>query len=376
MDYLNNSPCFALYHNQTFSQTKLLKKGVRMTSKKEMEKEKSRLVRPFFQIICIVVTMVTISLAISKRFGFSRIHDPYDTPETITPQKIKEFGGYPNRVTVGLNIDQFHKFSMSKNEFVFSGTLWFLMNPGSISLNTLDNFEFSRGEILYKSKPNTRMVDNKLLVEYKIRVQFTSPLTYRSFPVGDHRLNLTLTHQSLSLGEIIFESTEKHFINATNMRERGWMAINKTVDAGYKTTKLEDSPTGMLYRPTVTFSIDYSRKDVRYLISIFIPLLLMFFIGLFSFSTSRSVAIRITNGVIAATLAYRFVIENMAPSVGYFMLTDYLFLLFLFLNFLTFLVIMTDSFAIHISRRAKMIFIVTLHAIVIATCIYLFLVWS
>ena len=91
----------------------------------------------------------------------------------------------------------------------------------------------------------------------------------------------------------------------------------------------------------VIFSIDFKRSGYRFIFLIFIPIFLIFFIGLFSFAfnpedkNSRSTIMNLASASLASLLAYRFVINNMAPSgVGYFMLSDHIFNLFLVLSFI------------------------------------------
>jgi hypothetical protein len=101
-------------------------------------------------------------------------------------------------------------------------------------------------------------------------------------------------------------------------------------------------------------------------LSLLLPLLLTFFVTLVSFSFDVGAFFEahlvVAIGAITALLAYRFVIQAMAPDVGYFMLSDYLFLLFLVAVFAAFFV---NTVIRDISLRTKKIIVVLLHAFVI-----------
>ena len=345
-----------------------------MEEVKDLRDSSSQAVRPLFQIIFIVITSLAILLIIYKRTSRVTIDSFPTEVKDVTAKDLKKFGGFPNKVTTGLYISQFQKFDVGNNVFLFNGSVWFLMDQGIVSVNTLNNFEFTRGEILYKSAPRVRMVGDKLLVEYSVRVQFSTPLSYKSFPVSDHQLRIILIHQMLSPGDVVFSSGEKDFTISSDIKEEGWKEVSRSSKAGYIVKKLGEYDDREQYYSAVSYAIDYSREDIRSIIAIMLPLLFMFFLSLFSLSTSQATAISMSNGVMAGTLAFRFVIDTMAPKVGYFMLSDYIFFLFLFLNFVTFLCVLIDSYSSVLGARNKMIFVLCSHAALILGCIYLFLI--
>lgn len=352
----------------------IVDKGVAVVTIKNLQQPVGQAVRPLFQIVCIAITCIAMLTIIYKRTDEIKVNSFPMEIRAITTKDLKKFGGFPSKVTTGLYISQFQKFDIGNNNFLFNGSIWFLMDPGVVSVNTLNNFEFTRGEILYKSLPRVRMVGDKLLVEYSIRVQFSTPISYKYFPMGDHQLRLILIHQSLSPGDISFSSGEKDFTISSDIKEEGWKEVSRSSKVGYIAKKLGEYDEREQYYPAVSYTIDYSREDIRSIIAIMLPLLFMFFLSLFSFSTSYATAISMSNGVMAGTLAFRFVIDTMAPKVGYFMLSDYIFFLFLFLNFVTFLFVLIDSYANTLSVRNKMTFIVCAHMALIVGCFYLFLI--
>ena len=68
---------------------------------------------------------------------------------------------------------------------------------------------------------------------------------------------------------------------------------------------------------------------------------------------------------IPALFAYRFVIESLSPNVSYFMVSDYLFFLYLLLSLLTFLSV---SRALNEPVRIKKLIIIGLYALMLVGC--------
>jgi len=334
-------------------------------------------VPPLFQIIMILVSFTIIGSTLYNQLNYVAYHEQQPQLEIVTPQKIAEFGGFPDIVKVGLYIDQFQKFDLIKNEFIFSGIIWFLVLPGIISLETLQKFEFQQSEILYLSPPNVELKDQELLISYNIRVKFTAPLTYIDFPVDDHRINLVFAHQFITPAEILFESSRSSFIVKSEVNSFGWTLNDREVKTGFMSANLDSTDESKNHNfPAVIFSMDFSRFGTRQLISILLPLLLIFYITVFCFSIEPLTSIGLSTGSITAILAYRFVIENLSPKSGYFMLSDYLFFLILSACFATFFFNILDVFLLTIPMNIKKMVLIIIHGFVISVSAYLLLYLS
>jgi hypothetical protein len=304
-------------------------------------------------------------------------HDATPIFSTISPQTFKQFGEYPDTIRIGLYINEFQKFDIIKNEFIFSGVIWFEYYPGIISLDTLTKFSFDKATILYMSLPDTLMVTGeKLLTRYNIRIQFNSALDYRDFPLDNHTLHLVFTHQHISPNEFLFSCGTREFIINADTTVYGWKKINQQVTPGYAKSVIDPyDPNKTFYYPLVNFAIDYEHSGIRYMLSIILPLLLIFYLVAFSTSLDHSIQIGVTTGGITAALAYRFVIENMSPQVGYFMLSDYIFFLILSAICFVFLLNLIDVYGFRISVLYKKIMLVLIHAMVVGINAYLLFFW-
>jgi hypothetical protein len=123
----------------------------------------------------------------------------------------------------------------------------------------------------------------------------------------------------------------------------GWKIIERNVVPGYKEALLDPADKKkMALNPKIIFSLDLERSGLQEVLVIFLPLFLMFFIGLFSFSFTSSEEQRmlfpLSLASISAMLSYRFVIQRLSPVAGYFMLSDYVFVILLSLAFGAFLI--------------------------------------
>lgn len=332
-------------------------------------------VSPQFQLFFIVVSFICVSFFLHYRTSTFNFTDEAPQIELITPQKLTEFGGNTNHVKTGIYINQFEKFDIVKNEFTFSGFIWFEFNPDIISLKTIEKFSFERGEIHSKSEADTQINHGKLTARYHIRASFSSPIDYRSFPLDDHRIFISLTHQFVTPTEMLFEASQRRMIIDTDLTSFGWQKIDQTVMNGYISKRIDtQTHQTIMQTPIAIFALDIARYGTRNLLSIFLPLLLLFYLALFSFSfKEKELMLSLSAGSVTGILGYRFVIESLSPQVGYSMISDYIFLLFLISSVIIFLYNTIDLFYNAISLRHKQLFIILFHLLISSLSIYLFL---
>lgn len=340
----------------------------------ELTIKQRELVSPIFQVAFILLTAVSLCAMFGYRFYFFKSRDPVVQCETISPQKFKEFGAYSNEVGVGLQIDAFETFDIVKNEIVFAGQVWFSMIPGSISLDTLEKFYFSRGEIIFKSQPYLFVEEEKLFVIYRLRVKMSTYLNLVDFPVNNHTICIQLDHPYVNPNELLFEPRLDNFTINGELKPFGWTLFDKRVKSGFLmriSENVENKNTG--YYPTVLFYFDIMRYGTQYALTIFLPLILIFFVILFCFSVvENSISFSLAVGGVTTILAYRFVIANISPQVGYFMMTDYLFLLLLAGGVIVFLTHVNDVFYKQfISIKIKKCIVIGMHFMINALSWYL-----
>jgi hypothetical protein len=333
-----------------------------------------QLIPPLFQIGCMFLTTLFLTTMFGYRFSFFKERDPRIPYNVMTPTKFKEFGSFSNEVPVGLYIDEFEQFSIIKNEFVFTGQVWFMLSPGSISLDTLERFSFARGQILHRSPPYLKIVNERIFVQYNIRVRMNSPLNLVDFPLDNHTICIQLDHLYTHPNEILFEPALDNFRIEANLKPFGWTIADQRIKTGYIERKLDSVKNGKVqYYPSTLFYFDVIRYGIQHTLTIFLPLILIFFVILFCFSVQESsVSFSLAIGGLTTILAYRFVIVNMSPQVSYAMMTDYIFLFILGSGVCIFLINVSDKFySYSLTLRFKKLVLVVMHILINSVSFYL-----
>ena len=301
------------------------------------------IVSPISQFIFILITSIAVTFMaygpIKKYFSL----EPAPRILPMTPQKVSEWGGEPTEVKVGLHIRNFPEFDFVKNEFSIDGIFWFEFDPALISLDTISKFSFEKAVLKRKSEAYTKIIKDKFFARYDIRLDFSMDLDYRFFPFDDHRMYITLLNRFVPPSEMMFESRKSYFSISDEINISGWAIDDKAVRTGYTEEKLEEyAPEKTVLYSKAVFSIDFKRLGVRYILLIILPFFIMFFTGLFSFAfdpeTDEATIRNLAIGTITALLSYRFVLEAMTPKVGYFVLSDYIWIILLLFALIEFLV--------------------------------------
>jgi len=306
-----------------------------MKKEKNIQKQNIYTGSAKFQIILLLIFgVIAFWMLYKPTVGFNS-EDEYPNIIPLTPQKIISFGGSPSKIKVGMYIRDVPEVDIVKGIFIADITVWFEFNPSFISLEKIGMFSFESAKIKYKSKPFTRIEGDNLVAYYNMRSEFSISLNYKYFPFDDHRISFALTNNALSPSEAIFQSSKYNFTINKEIIIPGWELVGKHIKTGYITDVFDPhDPKAKNTRPRVIFSMDLARAGVRHVVTILLPLLIIFFISLFTLSfnpyghnAGNIVAISIAS--VSAVIAQRFVIESMSPRSGTFMISDNLFVLFL-----------------------------------------------
>lgn len=341
-----------------------------------------QIVRPQYQAVALLFTFSIVFFLGWKAVSLYRPLEGWPEVKSVIPSKIKEWGGDPVVVNVGFYITNWHVFDAVNNDFVVDGVLWFQFDPALIAIETMEKFSFERGEILSKSDPNTKMIDKKLFVEYKVRLRFTSTLHHQLFPLDDHHIYITLVNTYVSPSEMIFQSYESDFVIANRIDIPGWRIMSRSVKAGYEEGYFSKFDTRKVIRyPEVVFVFDFARSGISLILLIFLPFFLIFFISIFwlGFEPDKAGDIMsLSTGALASLIAYRFVIQGMSPKVSYFILSDHIFTVLLALSFVSFVAALIwirhgtmTSFMI----KVRGIIFILFHLLFISMWYYLLFMW-
>lgn len=331
---------------------------------------------PLFQFFLMLITFVCFILILQQAYTKFRPQETRTQIQSLSPSRIKMFGGVPAKVTIGLYVEHFSQFAMLQGKFAFEGLLWFEFNPVAISLKEIEDITINNGRIDKRSIAFSHYLDgNTMVICYHVTISLDATLNYKRFPVDSHALGIWFTHRTLSPKDIIFESAVSNLMLDQRAQQSGWVVAGLRVFSGYVPYKLSSEDNRKDYNfPYLLFSIDYARNSLRDGLTIFLPLLFMLFLSLCTFSLEAQRFFQTnyigTAGSITGILAYRFVIESMAPRVGYFMISDYCFFLFLILALVVFF---TNLFTDKFERMYLTLIVIGIHAVFIGGFSYLLL---
>lgn len=334
-------------------------------------------VHPWFHMVLISTTSLLLTVIFYVHLQLFETREALPSLITLTPAQLEE-RGMPTPTTVGLYIRDFSEFDMLRGKFTADLVVWFRCNLAELPLEKLATFTFERATIQSRSEPIIYTVGDSQIVEYNIRASFVMPLNFKDFPLDDHRLDLTLSSPSLSTKEIAVNSDAAHITISPEAYIEGWKLFKKTTRAGYMEHPVNLKEKGLeILHPRIIFSLDFERSGIRQVASILLPLLVIFFITLLSFSVEPVGSdlynvISMSVASILALIAYRFVIETISPATSYFTLSDYMFIFFLVAASI---ILFANALGASLSARGKIIITLLLHVATILLFAYLLIEW-
>lgn len=236
------------------------------------------------------------------------------------------------QVLVNLHLKTFAKFDVVNDDFTAELYLRFTFDPTQIDQATIDNFRFDYvSDFEKKLVKEKRIDDHKKTVGYSVTIKFRADLDYRYFPLDKHRLNFVIINPAFK--DCVFITDATNFSIDTHAFTKDWQIKPEKVSYGIATTANHE-------KQEVVFSADISRKSTKTVSFIFLPLFLIFFLGLLSltfdvvteFTTIFSLAV----GSTTALIFYSNTLSTIVPLSGIFTLADAVYSLLLCLITVTF----------------------------------------
>jgi hypothetical protein len=332
-------------------------------------------------VLLMVSTLIIILAALSYSSRYNRVFmEAEPTFQILTPKDyaVSEYSRVA--VEVGLFIRSFSVFDMIKGSFTFTGSIFFKYDPNTIKLEEFNDFTFSKGEILEKSVPQTMLVDGKIYVRYDIKVSIVSALEYQRFPLDSHRIDIGVINRAFSASSLNYLSfvgkNTRFHVNQESVAETPqWKMLRKFVRYGGIGENFDTySKEAVLYYPVAYFTLEYVKKGMKNALIIVLPIILMLFISLFAMALDptkyKTTSISLATTALSAIIAYRFIIEKISPEVAYFMLSDYLYFIFLIAIFVLFLL----SFAVDkLMVWQKLVCVFFIQMVVVVSSVYFIL---
>jgi len=337
------------------------------------QNQSSKAVSPVFQVILIFINIAIIATLVWHRSRIVRIAEQTPTYFRAADQKSAP---QATLIHTGLHLDHFETFDTRDSIFTFFGTVWFEFDPALVNPEKISEFNFESG-ITNEQRPLEikATADGKILAQYAIKETITRPMDHRLFPLDSHRLYFSLSNRTLSADSARFRSLETDFVSDADLKLFGWQQVGENVECGFKRVGIDETDEDRYTDyPVALFSIDIARSGIQFLLLILLPLLFIFYLALFTLSAGIQ-NIGITASVMVVIPGYRIVIQNIAPSVGYLLLSDYLFFIFLAGTGCVFLANIITSGSPRLTERHRRYAIVAIHIAILSACTYLFEFW-
>lgn len=255
------------------------------------------------------------------------------------------------KINTGLFIKDFSTFDMIKRSFSMNALVWFEFDRGLININALDQFTFENAAKITQQSRTLTLYGNKLLVQYSINVEFSTNANYEFFPLDDHQLFFTITNDYFSPTEVEFIVKSVNFNYSSDLAIEDWSILGKEASAGYIDVILDESTGKKIQHPRVVYSLKLKRSGLRKTFLIILPILFIFLVSTSTIwpelNPHQESMLSTAIGCLTGVLAYRFVINSMAPNVSYAMLFEYIYNIVLVFIFFNFLLVLND-YLIHI----------------------------
>ncbi len=292
-----------------------------------------------------ILSLSFILITISFYFSITQFNslDPKIKHSYNYPQEARTTEKHPDFIKTGMHIKNFIEIDFNENKFEIDAIVWFQFNPNTVSIKTIENFSFDMGIIEKKDKPTVKILNKELFVQYNVRVKFKTRLNFSRFPLDDHKISIILKNEKISPANMILISRHSYLTTAPFLYTADWLKVNHHTRNGTLSSILDiDDKNKSNSYPCIFFTIDFTRTGIRKLLVLFMPLLLIFLLGLFSLLIKLKESIsnisRLTIGSLNGLILLRFIIETLSPRVGYFTVIDIVYTTSLSCIFIVFLV--------------------------------------
>lgn len=290
---------------------------------------------PRFQFYTAIAIALYIASLLAAQYHQTHFREPINQLTQPTAENIK----LATNVEIGLFVNSFPDFSFRTQSFTMDAILWFRFDQGAESLATIKQFKIKNSiamnneHLTYTSKPNIKLIDDKVLIAYHIQSTFKTEVLFSKFPIAGHRLNFFIENKSATTNELLFSARPENFQIAKQFLVDTWKPIAIHTSAGIVSTELvsnidgENEKAMEISYPSLAVSIDFDNIGARSLISLYFPLFVLFFIGLLSLCLGIFDGARLA--VIASSfptlVLFRLVIDSVSPDVGYATHIDYVY---------------------------------------------------
>ncbi len=292
-------------------------------------------------MILLVITYLPLAFRVNSYQP--NVTDTIPQLKALTTKELEKLGPFSVRIKVGMFIRDFPIFNIEKNNFKIDAVIWFEFNGDEITLDTIEKFSIDNGKISKISPPDIKISENGLIfAKYNVLFELNTNLGFHHFPLENHQLSIVISNDFVTPKEMTYTVDASGFQIQKNVLPAGWGIKDLFVNAGYLPLQFDQQDTTKkTENPKALFTINLVKTSSRKALIIFIPLFSASVLSLLSFITGLANTFSmftLTASAVTALLTYRFVIEQMMPTVGYSTLADTIFLFLLLFSFIVFTV--------------------------------------
>lgn len=283
-------------------------------------------------VYCLMVVVFSIAL------GRTQIIDP---KITLTPFPAEYVPDPQKTVGVSFSINNFTKFEIIKNEFISNVTVCFTYDKSFINPDLIDKFTIENAVVINKSTPSHDTAPNgKAITCYDMQLKSTNIFDYRYFPFDRHRINFIIINKGVAPNQFIYVTNDQSLFVQTQTFTQDWTHYGQSTAYGLDTFDVNVmGKTSQIAYERVVFSIDVERAIPKAAFIIFLPLFLIFFIGLLSLTfdvlTQFGTILTLSLGSTTALIFYSNQLRGLLPATGTFTSVEMVYVLVLAIILLT-----------------------------------------
>lgn len=282
-----------------------------------------------FSTLFIVYFLIGIIFAIALHK--TEIVDP---PILVTPLAPNAIQNAHNVVEVSLHINNFTAFEVKENEFISNITLYFSYNKNFEHKEYIDTFTIENATIIDKSTAQHEIQANeRVITKYNLNVKSNNIFNFRYFPFDRHNVNFIITNKKAGPDKIIYTTKNVDFEINEPIFTKNWTIYNQSVDYGINQQSIKS------YSSRAVFSLAIKRSSYKEPLIIFLPLFLIFFIGLLSLTFNVikqfSTILTLSIGSTSALIFYSRELRLTLPTTGSFTSVEMVYLLTIIIILIT-----------------------------------------
>lgn len=302
-------------------------------------------IKPLFFLLVIAACLWALTFLLAYVLG---------TAEEAPIQLIDRKESDPN-IRAGLIISNFANFDINRGEFVAEGSIWFDFDKKHYSAQDFSTFRFQRGEFLTKTEPSIKEMGAVSRATFGFTTKIKSKIDYANFPLDKHRFDFIVMDVLKDKPRSIPAKNLSLFVDPHAI-EHGWRSFDTETRSGFAVLRFEDNHQAQIadLGPRMIFSLFVERDSPKTPVLVFMPLLLIFFIGLISLSfdvlENFNAILSLSVGSLTGFLFFRSVIDRLMPLPDQFTIADKVYLLMISL---TVVILGIQIYILHYFRKLQ-----------------------